>query len=246
MRKFWRADSNTSVVGSGISAAPSGFFASAGRDWKCARARSILTSSSSRYVSGRTATSRRARTVCHCHAPRPRRAGDARRCVLWSSLHAGSAPPPRRASPAVPRPTLPAKKLRVDAQRCVEARTGARAFISTVTRPPEDTRARLGLLPGAPRVGFREPIVCLSSAVFDEAWHRNPLVENYFSVMTRNTTCTLRTLPCPLASSPARHRRGSSRLRAVSIRLALLTPARTPAWGAPSRPGFAVSPTRSA
>ena len=125
-----------------------------------ARARSILTSSSSRYVSGRTATSRRARTVCHCHAPRPRRAGDARRCVLWSSLHAGSAPPPRRASPAVPRPTLPAKKLRVDAQRCVEARTGARAFISTVTRPPEDTRARLGLLPGAPRVGFESMSAC--------------------------------------------------------------------------------------
>ena len=82
MRKCVRADSNTSVSGKGTSEIASD--AEEEEDAaKCARARSIFASSSSRYVSGRTATSSRARVVCHCQwfllEPRRGRAGAEKR-----------------------------------------------------------------------------------------------------------------------------------------------------------------------
>ena len=84
MRKCDRADSNTSVSGKGTSSVSIPSDAEEEEDAaKCARARSIFASSSSRYVSGRTATSRRARVVCHCQwfllEPRRGRAGAEKR-----------------------------------------------------------------------------------------------------------------------------------------------------------------------
>mmetsp|Transcript_3424 Transcript_3424/g.12661 ORF Transcript_3424/g.12661 Transcript_3424/m.12661 type:complete len:200 (-) Transcript_3424:87-686(-) len=75
IRKCDLRDSKTSVRGNSISVLcfSPGFFSVEQTDppAKCARAKSIFKSSSSRYVSGRTATSSLARVSCHCQPVRP-------------------------------------------------------------------------------------------------------------------------------------------------------------------------------
>mmetsp|Transcript_10822 Transcript_10822/g.45431 ORF Transcript_10822/g.45431 Transcript_10822/m.45431 type:complete len:243 (-) Transcript_10822:13-741(-) len=115
MRKCDRADSNTSVSGKGTSRVLPTEDEDEEDAAKCARARSIFASSSSRYVSGRTATSRRARVVCHCQWFPPER----RRGRAAGAVKRRRTPPPQSAAAGFDEPE---RNRAVDARR-VAART---------------------------------------------------------------------------------------------------------------------------